>query len=73
MTIYRQLLLRKTLADDLPVLFTFQLDEDANHLAAFTSKDPTDKVISYRCQAESFVAELSFGLWLLIKASKINL
>ena len=35
--------LTKTEVDDLNVLFEFQLDEEANHLAAFTSKDPTDK------------------------------
>ncbi|QJB36280.1 GNAT family N-acetyltransferase [Chitinophaga oryzae] len=35
--------LRKTVVADLEVFFLFQLDEEANHLAAFTSKDPTDK------------------------------
>src|ERR1051325_8478492 len=35
--------LRKTVITDLEVLFKFQLDEEANHLAAFTSKDPSDK------------------------------
>ncbi len=35
--------LRKTVVDDLEVLFKFQLDKEANNLAAFTSKDPTDK------------------------------
>lgn len=35
--------LRKTVAADLEHFFLFQLDEEANHLAAFTSKDPTDK------------------------------
>lgn len=35
--------LRKTKLDDLPILFTFQLDQEANHLAAFTPKDFTDK------------------------------
>jgi ribosomal-protein-alanine N-acetyltransferase len=38
-----ELQLRKTEADDLEVLFLFQLNEEANKLAAFTSKDPTDK------------------------------
>ena len=36
--------LSKTEVDDLNVFFQFQLDEEANYLAAFTSKDPTDKV-----------------------------
>lgn len=38
-----QLKLRKTEKSDLEFFFQFQLDKDANHLAAFTSKDPTDK------------------------------
>lgn len=39
----RQLKLRQTTTQDLGILFQFQLDETANHLAAFTPKDPTDK------------------------------
>ncbi|MGA9293319.1 MAG: GNAT family N-acetyltransferase [Ignavibacteriaceae bacterium] len=35
--------LRKTVVDDLEFFFKFQLDKEANNLAAFTSKDPTDK------------------------------
>jgi ribosomal-protein-alanine N-acetyltransferase len=35
--------LTKTEADDLNAFFLFQLDKKANYLAAFTSKDPTDK------------------------------
>jgi ribosomal-protein-alanine N-acetyltransferase len=35
--------LSETTKEDLNVLFLFQLDEDANYLAAFTSKDPNDK------------------------------
>ncbi len=37
------ILLKETVKDDLNVFFEFQLDEQANHLAAFTAKDPTDK------------------------------
>ena len=37
------LVLRRTEIADLESLFTFQLDREATHLAAFTSKDPTDK------------------------------
>ena len=29
--------------DDLPILFEQQLDPAANYIAAFTSKDPTDR------------------------------
>ncbi|MEO7045373.1 MAG: GNAT family N-acetyltransferase [Ferruginibacter sp.] len=35
--------LRKTIQSDLDHFFQFQLDEEANYLAAFTSKDPADK------------------------------
>lgn len=35
--------LTRTKEDDLNTLFQFQVDEKANFLAAFTSKDPTDK------------------------------
>jgi RimJ/RimL family protein N-acetyltransferase len=35
--------LTKTVEDDLEAFFQFQLDKEANYLAAFTSKDPNDK------------------------------
>ena len=35
--------LPKSTEEDLHTLFQFQLDEEANRLAAFTAKDPTDK------------------------------
>lgn len=35
--------LRKTTTSDLDTLFIFQRDPDANHLAAFTSLNPSDK------------------------------
>jgi predicted secreted acid phosphatase len=35
--------LRKTKITDLEYFFIFQVDDEANHLAAFTSKDPKDK------------------------------
>ena len=38
-----KVLLRELTDDDRPVLFEFQRDPDANHMAAFTSKDPTDE------------------------------
>ena len=38
-----EIILRKTEIADLDTFFTFQLDKDANYLAAFTSKDPADK------------------------------
>lgn len=38
-----EITLRKTIVPDLAFFFLFQLDEEANYLAAFTAKDPTDK------------------------------
>src|SRR6185295_2926961 len=38
-----KIILRKTEITDLEFFFIFQLDNEANYLAAFTSKDPTDK------------------------------
>jgi RimJ/RimL family protein N-acetyltransferase len=37
------LTLTETIKDDLNAFFQFQLDEEANYLAAFTAKDPNDK------------------------------
>jgi RimJ/RimL family protein N-acetyltransferase len=38
-----EIILRTTDITDLNFFFIFQLDPEANHLAAFTSKDPNDK------------------------------
>ena len=38
-----QVKLRQTIKSDLEFFFQFQLDDEANFLAAFTQKDPTDK------------------------------
>lgn len=42
-TTMQQLKLRRTEKSDLAFFFQFQLDEEANYLAAFTAKDPSDK------------------------------
>jgi RimJ/RimL family protein N-acetyltransferase len=34
--------LREVQAEDLPLFFEHQLDQEANYMAAFTAKDPTD-------------------------------
>jgi len=39
----QDLLLRDVVEDDLPLFFDFQLDPDANRMAAFTARDPTDR------------------------------
>ena len=43
MTTNPEIILRKTELSDLEFFFLFQLDPEANYLAAFTSKDPSDK------------------------------
>ena len=37
------MLLRDVMRSDLPIFFDQQLDPDANHMAAFTAKDPSDR------------------------------
>ncbi|HEY7341218.1 MAG TPA: GNAT family N-acetyltransferase [Ktedonobacterales bacterium] len=37
------IVLRDVIDDDLPIFFEQQLDPDANYMAAFTSRDPTDR------------------------------
>lgn len=39
----QKIILRQSGIEDLEFFYTFQLDKEANHLAAFTSKDPADK------------------------------
>ncbi len=38
-----EILLRAVTDGDLPIFFEQQLDKDANFMAAFTAKDPTDR------------------------------
>ena len=55
-----ELLLRDVVNDDLPIFFEYQLDQEANHMAAFTAKDPTNQ--------EAFMAH-----WHKILANKTNI
>lgn len=54
-----QLVLRNVVNEDLPVLFEHQLDEEANYMAAFTARHPTDR--------EAFMAH-----WRQILADETN-
>jgi RimJ/RimL family protein N-acetyltransferase len=38
-----KLVLRNVVNDDLPIFFEHQLDQEANYMAAFTAKDPTNQ------------------------------
>ena len=55
-----EILLRNVVNDDLPIFFQYQLDPEANHMAAFTAKDPTNQ--------EAFMAH-----WQMILAEKTNI
>ena len=37
-----ELFLRDVENDDLPIFYAYQLDQEANYMAAFMAKDPTD-------------------------------
>lgn len=39
----RQILLRDVVESDLPIFFEHQLDPEANHMAAFTAEDPSNR------------------------------
>lgn len=53
--------LTKTKDDDLKLFFQFQLDEDANHLAAFTSKDSNDKT-AYMNKYRKFLTDPTINM-----------
>ena len=55
-----ELLLRNVVNDDLLIFFEYQLDPEANYMAAFTAKDPTNQ--------EAFMAH-----WHRILAEKTNI
>src|SRR5512132_3781906 len=55
-----ELLLRNVVNNDLPIFFEYQLDPEANDMAAFTARDPTNQ--------EAFMAH-----WHRILADKINI
>ena len=38
-----EIILRDVAMSDLPIFFEYQLDAEANHMAAFTAKDPADR------------------------------
>ncbi|MGV8091072.1 MAG: GNAT family N-acetyltransferase [Mangrovibacterium sp.] len=59
--------LTKTVKDDLDTFFQFQLDKEANYLAAFTSKDPNDKT-AYIDKYTRHLADPTINMW-TIKAN----
>jgi len=59
--------LTKTEINDLNSFFQFQLDKEANYLAAFTSKDPNDKT-AYIEKYTRHLADPAINMW-TIKAN----
>jgi RimJ/RimL family protein N-acetyltransferase len=55
-----ELFLRNVVNEDLPIFFEYQLDQEANYMAAFTARDPANQ--------EAFMAH-----WHRILADKINI
>jgi ribosomal-protein-alanine N-acetyltransferase len=70
MTTDSNIILRKTVTNDLDILFAFQLDQDANYLAAFTSKDPTDKV-AYLQKQTKFLNDRSINMMTIMIGENI--
>lgn len=60
-----EIILRKTEIADLEFFFIFQLDDEANYLAAFTSKDPTDKT-AYLQKYTKFVSDPTINMKTII-------
>ena len=65
-----EILLRKTEISDLDFFFTFQLDDEANYLAAFTSKDPTDKT-AYLQKYAKFLDDRTINMQTIIVGNVI--
>jgi ribosomal-protein-alanine N-acetyltransferase len=65
-----EIILRKTEIADLEYFFTFQLDNEANYLAAFTSKDPTDKT-AYLQKYSKFLNDPTINNQTIIVENKI--
>jgi RimJ/RimL family protein N-acetyltransferase len=65
-----QLKLRKTEVGDLEVLFKFQIDDESNFLAAFTSTDPSDKP-AYIQKYSKHLSDPSVNMYTIIVDDKI--
>ena len=65
-----EIILRKTEIADLEFFFLFQLDNEANYLAAFTSKDPTDKA-AYLQKYSKFLNDPTINMQTIIVGNTI--
>ncbi len=62
--------LRTTEPGDLESFFVFQLDAEANHLAAFTAKDPADKA-AYLAKYARLLAEPSVNMKTIVVGGRV--
>ncbi len=60
----------KTVIEDLETLFKFQLDKEANYLAAFTSKDPNDKA-AYIEKYSKHLSDPAINMWTILANNEI--
>src|SRR5882762_4188786 len=60
-----EIILRKTEIIDLESFYIFQLDNEANYLAAFTSKDPADKT-AYLQKYSKFLNDRTINMQTII-------
>lgn len=65
-----QLTFRKTEISDLENFFLFQLDEEANRMAAFTAKDPLDKT-AYLNKYSKFVDDPTIRMLTILVNNEI--
>ncbi|SFE60833.1 Protein N-acetyltransferase, RimJ/RimL family [Chitinophaga sp. CF118] len=65
-----EIILRKTEITDLEFFFIFQLDKEANYLAAFTSKDPADKT-AYLQKYTKLLNDPTINMWTIMVNSII--
>ena len=61
-----ELLLRNVLNDDLPIFFEHQLDPEANYMAAFTAKDPTNQAAFIAHWHRNLADETTINLTILV-------
>ncbi|OQP59443.1 GCN5 family acetyltransferase [Niastella vici] len=67
---HNEITLRKTEITDLDSFFIFQLDDEANYLAAFTVKDPADKA-AYLQKYSKFLNEPTINMQTIIVDNSI--
>jgi len=65
-----EIVLRKTTIDDLEHCFIFQLDEEANYMAAFTAKDQPDKT-AYLQKYTKFLDDPTINMYTIFLADVI--